>query len=89
MNFPFVQVAGDTLDMQVTVPDYPSTDGWTLKYRLTPRFSTPTQAPIDITAYRERGRDLSAAKGAGRHRLGARARTAGPGGSRSPARARR
>src|SRR3954468_18180912 len=50
MNFPFVQVAGDTLDMQVTVPDYPSTDGWTLKYRLTPRFSTPTQAPIDITA---------------------------------------
>lgn len=43
-------VAGDTLDFTVSVPDYPATDGWTLKYRLTPRFTTPTQAPIDLTA---------------------------------------
>jgi hypothetical protein len=50
MNFPYVHIAGDTLDFRVSVPDYPSTDGWTLKYHLTPRFSTPTQAPIHITA---------------------------------------
>ena len=43
-------VAGDTLDFNVSVPDYPATAGWTLKYRLTPRFASPTQAPIDITA---------------------------------------
>lgn len=43
-------VAGDTLDFTVEVPDYPAADGWTLKYRLTPRFSTPTQASITITA---------------------------------------
>jgi hypothetical protein len=49
MNFPFVHVAGDTLDFQVTA-EYPSTDGWTLKYRLVPRFTTPTQAPITLTA---------------------------------------
>ena len=42
-------IAGDTLDFSVTVPDYPATDGWTLKYRLTPQFSTPTQAPIVLT----------------------------------------
>jgi hypothetical protein len=49
-HFPYVQVAGDTLDFEVDVPDYPSTDGWTLKYRLIPQFTTPTQAPITITA---------------------------------------
>lgn len=43
-------IAGDTLDFQVSVPDYPSSAGWTLKYRLTPRFTTPTQAPITLTA---------------------------------------
>lgn len=43
-------VAGDTLDFTVEVPDYPATDGWTLKYRLTPRFTTPTQTPIVLTA---------------------------------------
>lgn len=49
MNFPFVHTAGDTLDFQVTAP-YLSSAGWTLKYRLTPRFVAPTQAPIAITA---------------------------------------
>lgn len=43
-------VAGDTLDFTVAVPDYPASAGWTLKYRLTPRFTTPTQAAITLTA---------------------------------------
>lgn len=43
-------IAGDTLDQNVSVSDYPASDGWTLKYRLTPRFTSPTQAPITITA---------------------------------------
>jgi hypothetical protein len=50
MNFPYTHVAGDTLDFEVIVPAYPNTDGWTLKYYLTPRFSTPVQAQIVITA---------------------------------------
>lgn len=50
MNFPDTIIAGDTLDFTVTVADYPATDGWTLKYRLTPRFSSPTQAPVTLTA---------------------------------------
>jgi hypothetical protein len=43
-------VAGDTLDFVDTIPDYPPADGWTLKYRLTPRFTTPAQTPITLTA---------------------------------------
>lgn len=43
-------IAGDTLDFTIDVPDYPASDGWVLTYRLTPRFTTPTQAPIDISA---------------------------------------
>lgn len=43
-------IAGDTLDFTVSVPDYPATGGWTLKYRLTPRFSTPVQVPVVLTA---------------------------------------
>lgn len=50
MNFPDVIVAGDTLDFKVTVPDYLPTAGWTLKYRLAPRFTAPVQAPITIAA---------------------------------------
>lgn len=50
MNFVETHIAGDTLDFQVDVPDYPSGDGWTLKYRLTPRFTSPTQTPIELTA---------------------------------------
>lgn len=47
-------IAGDTLDMSgdlaIEVPDYPASSGWTLKYRLTPRFTTPVQTPIVLTA---------------------------------------
>jgi hypothetical protein len=43
-------VAGDTLDFTDVVADYPASDGWTLKYRLIPQFSTPTQAPVELTA---------------------------------------
>ena len=43
-------IAGDTLDFIDSVPEYPPADGWTLKYQLIPRFATPTQAPITITA---------------------------------------
>jgi hypothetical protein len=49
-------IAGDTLEMSIakgnaiTVEDYPASDGWTLKYRLTPQFAAPVQTPIDITA---------------------------------------
>ena len=50
----YVQIAGDTLDMSgdsaIDVPDYPASDGWTLKYRFAPRFTTPVQAPIELTA---------------------------------------
>lgn len=41
---------GDTLDFVDQVPEYPATDGWTLKYRLTPSFTDPAQAPVDLTA---------------------------------------
>jgi hypothetical protein len=50
MNFVETLIAGDTLDFTVEVPEYPASDGWTLKYRLTPRFTTPTQTPIDLAA---------------------------------------
>jgi len=43
-------IAGDTLDFLDSVPEYPPADGWTLKYQLVPRFTTPTQAPITLTA---------------------------------------
>jgi hypothetical protein len=45
-----ILIAGDTLDFTDVVPDYPATAGWTLKYRLVPRFTTPVQAPITLTA---------------------------------------
>lgn len=38
------------MEFGVNVPEYPPADGWTLKYRLVPRFSTPTQDPITLTA---------------------------------------
>jgi len=38
VNFPNdLIIAGDTLDFQTAVVGYPATDGWTLKYYLTPR----------------------------------------------------
>lgn len=43
-------IAGDSLDFASDVPGYPATDGWTLKYVLVPRFSTPAQSPITLTA---------------------------------------
>jgi hypothetical protein len=39
--------AGDTLDFTTSVPEYPASEGWTLKYRLAPRAAG---AAIDITA---------------------------------------
>ncbi len=44
-----ILVAGDTLDFLTPLADYPQGDGWTLKHRLVPRFSTPTQSPIEIS----------------------------------------
>lgn len=65
-------IAGDTLDFLDTVDEYPPADGWTLKYRLVPRFTSPTQAPITLTAttsgtdYRvQAAADVTAAWGAG------------------------
>jgi uncharacterized protein involved in type VI secretion and phage assembly len=43
-------IAGDTLDFTDVVADYPATAAWVLKYRLVPRFTTPVQAPVEITA---------------------------------------
>jgi hypothetical protein len=40
--------AGDTLDFTTSVPDYPASAGWTLKYRLVPR--TSTNSVISLTA---------------------------------------
>jgi len=42
-----VLTAGDTLDFTTSVPDYPASEGWTLKYRLAPRAAGTA---IDITA---------------------------------------
>lgn len=41
-------VAGDTLDFRDQVPGFRPLDGWTLKYRLAPRFTDPVQAPVEI-----------------------------------------
>lgn len=43
-------ISGDSLDFATTVDKYPATDGWVLKYVLVPRFTTPTQAAITLTA---------------------------------------
>ena len=43
-------IAGDTLDFLDSVPEYPPADGWTLKYQLIPRFTSPVQAAITLTA---------------------------------------
>lgn len=40
-------IAGDTLDFDVSIPDYPAIAGYTLKYRLVPRAAG---TPITITA---------------------------------------
>jgi hypothetical protein len=43
-------VCGDTLDFLTTVTGYPPADGWTFKHLLVPRFTSPAQAPITLTA---------------------------------------
>jgi hypothetical protein len=48
--FPFLHVAGTTMNFSVTAPGFPSTEGWTLRYYLTARFTTPTQAQITFEA---------------------------------------
>lgn len=50
MAVPDKHYAGDTLEFVTSVPDFPPSAGWTLKYRFIPRFTTPVQLPIDITA---------------------------------------
>jgi hypothetical protein len=50
MTMPDVHYAGDTFEFRVSVPDYPPSEGWSLVYRLVPRFTTPTQAPITLPA---------------------------------------
>jgi enamine deaminase RidA (YjgF/YER057c/UK114 family) len=40
--------AGDTLDFTTSVPDYPASAGWTLKYRMVPR--TGSNPAIALTA---------------------------------------
>lgn len=42
-----ILTAGDTLDFTTSVPDYPASAGWTLKYRLAPRSAGTA---IDLTA---------------------------------------
>jgi hypothetical protein len=44
-----VLIAGDTLDFVTSVPAYPASAGYTLKYRLIPRFAV-TGTPIIFTA---------------------------------------
>lgn len=48
MNVPDQLYAGDTLEFRVSVDDFPPSEGWSLKYRFTPRFTAPAQAPIEI-----------------------------------------
>lgn len=43
-------IAGDTLDFEDSFPQFPSSAGWTLRYRLVPRFTAPVVTAIDITA---------------------------------------
>jgi hypothetical protein len=43
-------IAGDTLDFTDEAAEYPASDGWTLKYRLVPEFTSPAQTPITLTA---------------------------------------
>ena len=40
---------GDTWQFTVAAADYPATE-WTMKLYLVPRFTTPVQAPFDLTA---------------------------------------
>jgi len=46
-------VAGDTLEFLTEVSAYLPVDGWIFKMRLVPRFTSPTQAPVLLTAVTE------------------------------------
>lgn len=48
-------IAGDTLDFVDAVEGFKSDDGWTMYYRLVPRFSSPSQTPILLTSVPEGG----------------------------------
>lgn len=58
-----VYAAGDSIDFVDQVDSYPASDGWTLKYRLTPQFGSPVQAPITLTAttYQTTGYEVTVA----------------------------
>ena len=43
-------ISGDSVDFTTSVAAYPATDSWALSYRLVPRFATPVQAAITLTA---------------------------------------
>ena len=50
MSLPNRIYAGDSVEFGVNVPDYLPADGWTLVQRLVPRFASPAQSPIALTA---------------------------------------
>lgn len=45
-----VLIAGDTLNFPTSVPDYPATDGWVLKYRLVSRTAPGSAFTLVATA---------------------------------------
>ena len=42
--------AGDSLSFMTTVAGFPASAGWVLHFVLIPRFTAPTQAPIELAA---------------------------------------
>lgn len=50
MTLPNRIYAGDTVEFGVNVPDYLPEDDWTLKLRIAPRFTSPVQAAVTLTA---------------------------------------
>jgi hypothetical protein len=48
--FPFRHVAGTTMNFRVGAPGFSSSEGWTLRYYLTARFTSPAQAQIIFDA---------------------------------------
>ena len=50
MTLPNRLYAGDSIEFGINVPDYPPADGWMLVQRLVPRFASPAQSSIALTA---------------------------------------
>jgi hypothetical protein len=50
MTLPNRLYAGDSVEFGINVADYLPADGWTLVQRLVPRFASPAQSPIALTA---------------------------------------